>query len=213
MPIARSWKVTNQCHISVWHITENHQELLPKIIATADEWQEYQEISHPQKQLEWLSGRYAMRVMVENLGYRYEGMLKDIFGKPHLINHVAEISITHTKHYIGIVVHFDKLVGIDMEQVHEKLLRTAPKFLSDLEKPHAQKNLKRICTYWCAKEAIYKMHGTRQLSFKDHIFIEPFLATTKLWRGKIEFSSLPISYQTLYRFWIEDFCGVIAISE
>jgi 4'-phosphopantetheinyl transferase EntD len=107
-------------------------------------------------------------------------------------------------------MHPLRSVGIDVERVAEKLVRIAPKFLSESEKQHGQTDLKRLCTYWCAKEALYKLHGTRQLSFKDEINIHAFDDADEMLRGEICQKNKPSQPFNLYRFWIEDFCGVVA---
>jgi hypothetical protein len=71
--------------------------------------------------------------------------------------------------------------------------------------------LPKLVTYWCAKEALYKLHGTRQLSFKDHIAVEAFQDTDTYIQGSIFFNEFARQYHQLHRFWVEDFCGVMAV--
>ncbi|AEI48777.1 4'-phosphopantetheinyl transferase family protein [Runella slithyformis] len=211
MPLVRQWTVFDDCEILVWQIGESPEKLLKELIVTAEEWEEFKTISHPQKQLEWLTGRRAMQVLVESTGGCYKGMLKDEYGKPHLKHRIAEVSLTHTLRYVGVTLHPVKSLGIDMERMADKLARVAPKFLSEEEKEHAQMELSKLVTYWCAKEALYKLHGTRQLSFKDHIAVEAFQDTDAYVQGSIGFNDLPRQFHQLHRFWVEDFCGVVAV--
>ena len=212
MPIVRQWTIFEDCSILIWEIAEPIGELQKGLVANADEWEEYHTISHPQKQLEWLSGRRAMQTLVENEGLKYEGMIKDEYGKPFLKNRLAEISLTHTAHYIVVAQHPFRAIGVDLERVAPKLSRVAPKFLSEAESQHAQNDLTRLCTYWCAKEAIYKLHGTRQLSFKDEIPIQAFADDASFLTGAIQYLNNGIAQVCrLYRFQIADFLGVFAI--
>jgi 4'-phosphopantetheinyl transferase len=212
MPIVRQWTVFEDCSILIWEIAEPIDELQEGLVANADEWEEYYTISHPQKQLEWLSGRRAMQTLVENEGLKYEGMIKDEYGKPFLKNRLAEISLTHTAYYIVVAQHPFRAIGVDLERVAPKLSRVAPKFLSEEESQHAQNDLTRLCTYWCAKEAIYKLHGTRQLSFKDEIPIQAFADDASFLTGTIQHLNNGISQvYRLHRFQIADFLGVFAI--
>lgn len=212
MPIVRQWTVFEDCAILIWEIAEPIDKLQKGLVVNPDEWEEYHTISHPQKQLEWLSGRRAMQTLVENKGLEYKGMIKDEYGKPHLKNHLAEISLTHTAHYIVVATHLTSPIGVDLERVAPKLARVAPKFLSDPESQHAQNDLTRLCTYWCAKEAIYKLHGTRQLSFKDEIPIQAFADDDSYLMGAIRhLNNGTPQLCRLYRFQIADFLGVFAI--
>ncbi|MCU0340042.1 MAG: 4'-phosphopantetheinyl transferase superfamily protein [Spirosomaceae bacterium] len=208
MPIHRQWTVFGDCHLLIWEITETPADLRQNLEVTPNEWEEFIQISHPQKQLEWLAGRKAMQTLIESQGLPYAGMTKDDYGKPHLRQRVAEISLTHTAHFIGVVMHPTRPVGIDLERIADKLARVAPKFLSGAEKLHAQNDLRHLCTYWCAKEALYKLHGTRQLSFKEEIGIEPFADTDPTLTGYIY--PHQTSYR-LHRFEIEDFIGIMAV--
>lgn len=212
MPIVRRWNVFDECDILIWEITEQREELQKGLVANPEEWEEYQTISHPQKQLEWLNGRRAMQSLIESKEWKYEGMIKDEYGKPHLKNKIAEISLTHTAHYIVVATHPTSSIGIDLERVASKLARVAPKFLSDSEIQYAGDNLKRLCTYWCAKEAIYKLHGTRQLSFKEEIPINEFSDDAVFLTGCIHHlhSFIQQSHQ-LHRFEIDDFLGIVAV--
>jgi phosphopantetheinyl transferase len=212
MPIVRQWTVFEHCAILIWEIAEPIDELQEELVITPDEWEEYHTISHPQKQLEWLSGRRAMQTLLETKGWKYEGMIKDEYGKPFLKNHLVEISLTHTAHYIVVALHPYSSIGIDLERVAPKLARVAPKFLSDAECQHAQDNLTRLCTYWCAKEAIYKLHGTRQLSFKDEIPIKIFSDDADFLTGMIQqLNNNTPQICHLHRFQIGDFLGIVAI--
>ncbi|WP_428655533.1 4'-phosphopantetheinyl transferase family protein [Runella sp.] len=211
MPLVRQWTVFDDCEILVWQIAESPEVLLQDLIVAVEEWEEFKTISHPQKQLEWLTGRRAMQALIESKGRRYEGMVKDEYGKPHLKHRIAEISITHTVQYVGVTLHPVKPLGIDMERMADKLARVAHKFLSDSESQYAKLELSQLVTYWCAKEALYKLHGTRQLSFKEQIFIEPFMDTDSYVEGFIEYHTIPKQRHQLHRFWVEDFCGVVAV--
>ncbi len=212
MPIVREWGVFEDCKILVWQIAENIETLKQEIVVTLEEWQEYATISHPQKQLEWLTGRRAMQALVQNQGLQYEGMVKDEYGKPHLRNRVAEISLTHTLRYVVASLSLSAPLGVDLERVAPKLLRVAPKFLSEEEEKYALTDFRRLCTYWCAKEAIYKLYGTKQLSFKQEIFIHDFTDQTEFGEGYIcHRNQSQRYYYRLHRFEMEDFVGVLAV--
>jgi phosphopantetheine--protein transferase-like protein len=67
-------------------------------------------------------------------------------------------------------------VGIDVELIKEKVERIVEKFLQPkeiafIEKKHKIPHL-YIC--WCAKEAIYKCYGQKEVSFMDNISLAPF---------------------------------------
>ncbi len=212
MPIVRQWTVFEECSLLIWEISESLEELQVGLITTLDECSEYETISHPQKRIEWLAGRRAMQTIVEASGRTYTGMRKDQYGKPFLNNGVAEISLTHTARFVVVALHPRLSIGVDLERIAPKLARVAPKFLSLPEMAHASDDLKRLCTYWCAKEALYKLHGTRNLSFKEEILISSFDDGSNFFGGEVYpvHTLLPCQQHRLYRFQVDDFLGVLA---
>lgn len=212
MPIVREWSVFEGCQLLIWEITESLEDLGQGLIIHPDEWEDYYTISHPQKQLEWLTGRRAMQTLIESQYWPYEGMMKDQYGKPFLRNRVAEISLTHTARYIVVASHISS-IGVDLERVAPKIARIASKFLSTSEYQAASidLDLNTLCTYWCAKEALYKLQGRHGLSFREQIFIDAFTAENEFLSGTIYPTHHKPSTHVLQRFWIEDFCGVVAV--
>jgi 4'-phosphopantetheinyl transferase len=210
MPIVRRWSLGTDCQVAIWETTETAAELAEQLTAQPDEWEEWLGISHPQKQLEWLAGRVALQTLLRENELIFSGLLKDEHGKPHLRHSAVGVSITHTNRFIGAVYCANGSVGIDLERTAEKLARIAPKFLSETELAHAQGDWERLNTYWCAKEALYKLHGTHELySFKTRIAVQPFEPTDPALTGSVLLQDTWHAYR-LFRFFIDDFVGVVA---
>ncbi|MEZ4900792.1 MAG: 4'-phosphopantetheinyl transferase superfamily protein [Spirosomataceae bacterium] len=123
---------------------------------------------------------------------------------------IAEISLTHTARYIVVAI-YPFAVGVDLEHIAPKIARIAPKFLSEKEGENASDTLESLSTYWCAKEALYKLNGRHGLSFKSQIFVEDFTEDDVFLSATIYPTQQTPSTHTLQRFWIDDFCGVVAI--
>ncbi len=205
MPIIKEFETIDDCQVVVWEINENLNWFQNQVFVTDNELLDFRAISHPAKQLEWFAGRAALQYLVQP--HSYNGLTKDKYGKPHLRSHNTQISISHTSKYVVIAFHKNKSIGIDLERVSEKIERIKHKFLNLNELSEAQDDIVKLTTYWCAKEALYKLHGTKQLSFKDNIKVE---LTGDFFGGQIYHNSLIKDYQ-LIRFWIDDFCGVLAV--
>jgi phosphopantetheinyl transferase len=75
---------------------------------------------------------------------------------------------------VAAQIHPDKPVGIDLEQPRPKLLTVMRRVLTDDEWLDGANNLLKLCVYWCAKEALYKIYGKRSLVFTEQILIKPF---------------------------------------
>ncbi len=205
MPIIKEFETIEGCHVVVWEVSENLDWFQNHVFVTDNEQADFLTISHPIKQLEWFAGRAAVQYIVRP--FVYDGLIKDQYGKPHLRNHDAQISVSHTAKYVVVAFHNKKPVGVDLERVSEKIRRISHKFLNDKELATANDNLEKLAAYWCAKEALYKLHGTKQLSFKQNISVQ---TPAQFFKGQIHYENRIETYQ-LHRFWIDDFCGVLAV--
>ncbi|SFD49351.1 4'-phosphopantetheinyl transferase family protein [Spirosoma endophyticum] len=164
----------NECLAILRPITEDEPTLQARLLLTVSEQEDLASISHAGQRIEWLACRVAIRQLIEAQGINYAGLRKDEFGKPHLINSPWHISLSHTTGWAAVVLHRSRPVGIDIEPIREQFRRVVPRVLSDDEITHAAGDPNRLAVYWCAKEALYKLYGKRQLTFRDHLHVEPF---------------------------------------
>ena len=179
MPLQTLISLNNDCSAVLWRITEDEPTLRVGLPLMADEATDLAGITHPAQRVEWLACRVAVRELV---GAGYAGLQKDEFGKPHLISTVSAdfspvtgyVSLSHTGGWAAAVWHKSKPVGIDIEPVRAQFGRVVPRVLSDTEIAHANGDLLRLAMYWCAKESLYKLYGKRQLTFREHLLIDPF---------------------------------------
>jgi phosphopantetheinyl transferase len=155
----------------VWHIEEDEESLLTLILPD-DACPE--EIANPRKRLEWLAGRALLKKMIEENRLAYQGIIKDEFGKPFLRNLPHQISLTNSFPFVAVQIHPEISVGVDLEQPRPKLFSVMRRVLTDDEWSDGANNLKKLCVYWCAKEAMYKIYGKRSLIFTEQILIKPF---------------------------------------
>lgn len=108
-------------------------------------------------------------------------LLEHIFSEPVILLHSAEgapylqgrkehISISHSKSRLAIVVSKQKPVGIDMEEIHERLNKVKHKFLqADELKDLPTGSLKELALCWSAKEAVYKVAGAKAGALGENI--------------------------------------------
>jgi len=209
MPLVHAENITEECRLLVWELTES-LETLPEILPAAADLTEFSTISHPQKKREWLAGRALLAKIAAEAGEVFQGTWKDEHGKPFLINSKCFISITHTIDYVAAVIHPTLPVGIDMEKMDNKLLRTARKYLNESEMLEAGSSLSKHCIYWCAKEALFKLNGRHRVSFKEDIEIVPFDESTKNLNALLRDSGREIGANINLR-WLGDYCLAVAV--
>jgi 4'-phosphopantetheinyl transferase len=155
----------------LWHIREAEGELLDQI-------KEFESIppniTHEQKRLEFCVGRVLAKTLLEKLSVKFEGIVKDEFGKPFFRNNTYQLSLSHSYPYVGALIDKSKSVGIDVEQIKAKLLKIGPRVLHPEELEDAGTDETKHCIYWCAKEAMIKIYGKKDLVFAENLLIKPF---------------------------------------
>ena len=211
MPLVHSEKIEENSTLLLWKLTESETELRVSL-GSLYNFIDLDSITHPQKIREWLASRLLIKTLAEQFGIFYEGTHKDEHGKAFLVNNNSHISITHTFDYVAAVINLSSPVGIDMERIDEKLRRTAKKYLSESEYFQAGNHLSSLCTYWCAKEALYKLYGKKKISFKDSICIKPFSGEQDQIQGILTDSDEEIKvYSPIHLRWFDDYCLAIAL--
>lgn len=166
MPLLLSKQINNFSAYAVWNIQETNDELI-KIFNNEISVSNY----HPNKLAEWMVGRILVRSLCAQFNIPYEGVESMPTGKPILKNRVAEISISHSFPMAAAMIHLKNPCGIDLELPRHKLMQVREKFTNGSEKEYLD-DIKKLCTVWCAKEVLYKIHHRKALSLKDDTFVK-----------------------------------------
>lgn len=83
------------------------------------------------------------------------------------------LSISHTKGFLVIILSKIFRVGIDIEYRSERVKRIAKRFLRTDE---FYTNTEQLLTIWCAKETIYKLLSEERLTYQE-IKVDPLRET------------------------------------
>ncbi len=184
MPILKIHSLGKQRAWAVWHITETEEALAGYAKERCPD-----EIINTQKRLEWTAARALTRAILESFNDEYFGIGKNQFGKPFLKKSPHHISLSHSYPYVIVQIDGTHDVGVDLEQPKEKLRVVAKRVFSHGEVEDAANDLVKLCIYWCAKEALYKIYGKKNLLFTDHLKVDPFhLSSDGYLVGRIVFN-------------------------
>lgn len=207
MPLENLHKNSNSAW-ALWKIEEDERTLHEQVAA-------FEKIptnlSNAFKRLEFLAGRVLIKHILNAWDLDYRGLAKDEFGKPFLQDHSIHVSLSHSYPYVAAVIHFDKTVGIDLEQPKEKLLKIGPRVLDTIELEDAGADVVKHCIYWCAKESLIKIYGKKDLILSKNLKIQPFLREKE---GKLIGRIIVDNYDTaipLQYFVFENFVVVLNI--
>lgn len=159
----------------LWRITES-ESALQHALTAVDSIPE--NVTHPNKRLEFLSGRVLAKLLLEQRGFSYTGISKNEDGKPHFNNQPIHLSLSHSFPYVGALLNTTNSAGIDVEQPKAKLLKIAPRILNPVELDDAGTDEIKLCVYWCAKESLVKVYGKKDLIFATEMSIDSFRLDT-----------------------------------
>lgn len=159
-------------NLGVWKISESLETLESSVFPDKEELETLEKIKNTGKKREWLS----VRLLAKELSG--DPTIKIIYaesGKPRLKNSKKKVSISHTKNYVAIIIDAFE-TGIDIQHLDQKIERIAHKFMSDseLKSIEHKDRIEQLSVYWCAKEALYKLYGNKNIVFKNDLLIDSF---------------------------------------
>ena len=175
MAIAYRHRVDDDTEFALWKIEEKAADLYKQLQLDEHEKAYFEKISTSKRHLHWLSTRVLLRTMLRT--DEYIDCKTDIHGKPYLVNLPYHISFSHSFDYAAVMMSKKAPVGIDIEQIKEKVERIATKFMNPGEMAFIstdEHRIEHLYVCWCGKEAIYKCYGQKEVSFVNHISLAPF---------------------------------------
>ncbi|PWK75282.1 4'-phosphopantetheinyl transferase superfamily protein [Mucilaginibacter oryzae] len=174
MAIAYRQRIDDDTEFALWRIEEEATNLYNQLQLNQEEKDFVESLSNGKRHLHWLGTRVLLRKMLRT--DEYIDCKVDEHGKPYLVNLPYHISLSHSYDYAAVMISKTHKVGIDIEQIKQKVERIAGKFMrpEELAFIGEKQKIEQLYVCWCAKEAIYKCNGQKEVSFADNIFLEPF---------------------------------------
>jgi len=181
MPLIFHKTVDDQTTLAVWQVQETNDYFLAELKLTAEEKEAY-DLMKKHRQREWLSSRYLVHVLRGDKNRL--PISKTEHGEPFIANQDQFLSISHSKAYTAAILS-DKKVGIDIQMPEPKINKIAPKFVShsEMKRIPREHQLDYYHILWGAKESMYKAYALKQLDFRGHMHVYPFIYSD----GPIEF--------------------------
>ena len=164
--------------IGIWHIVETKDELLRMVTNNGFDIKKIIETKSETRLKQWLAIRLLLHDFYPNVLIDYNQ-----FGKPYLSNG-TELSISHAGDYAVIALNSEKKCGIDIEKISAKVERIKNKFLNSTEL-ETTTSLEALTIFWCAKEALYKLYGEKEIIFNEQLFITEEIKPYRL-KGRIK---------------------------
>ena len=167
-------------HAAVWHITETVDELLTIVQPDEEDRLTCESFKNNQRKKQWLACRALLSHLLSPMPVK---LFYDQSGKPLLISGTHHISVSHAGDYAAAVISGYGKVGIDIEYILPRIERVKERFMNndELASLSSSPTLEQLYYYWCCKEALYKLHGSHSVDFRNDIRIKPidYLCATK----------------------------------
>lgn len=167
MPICLHKFPNEETELAVWKITESVDELKGQLWMFPQEAFKFQS-----RNLQWLASRVLLQtILKDKTDAKQLKVLKQPNGRPFIENLDWNFSMSHSGDFAAVLLCKNKNVGVDIEQVSERIKKIARKFINDYEWQYlaGENDLHTMYLIWSAKEAIFKWFGDGSVDFKKHM--------------------------------------------
>lgn len=182
--------------LAIWHIEENKRDLLA-MLNNKGWYTEIENLPSETRSIEKL----AVRVLLKEILQEEKQIFYSEQGMPYLKDSAFNISISHTKNFAAILLGTKQNMGIDIEQITEKVKRVKDKFITFGEQIDPDKELNHLLIHWSAKEALFKAFHRQISDLKNEVIIQPFCPEES---GKIFASVIAVNKQVEVHYSVTD---------
>lgn len=208
MPLFKEVILNDTSTLYLWKITEDLEELNRSVKRNPNS----EKRVNSMKSESHKKGFLSVRMLLQHIGYDDFNLFYDKFGKPHLTdgNH---ISISHSHSFSAIAIS-SKPIGLDVEQVKEKILKIASRYMdvAHLENLSEFEKMKKATVIWGIKESIFKIKNTEGISFRNHIFEQDFSYEDKKATATLKYNNKEENFHILFDS-LEDYIFVCAFEK
>lgn len=160
MPLLRISQINQGTWLGIYQVEESEEELYinhPFLKDLKDAfWGGYKS---RQRRLEVAATHLLLSLMIG----KETGIHHFANGKPY-ISCGYNISLSHTKGYVAVIVSTSHCVAVDIEHRSDRVRRIAPWFVREEEQTE---ETWQMLLLWCAKETMYKLLSIDRLTLKD----------------------------------------------
>ncbi|MRT91449.1 4'-phosphopantetheinyl transferase superfamily protein [Ancylomarina sp. 16SWW S1-10-2] len=182
MPLVKNIQLNESCQMALWKISEELDELLVCVSLNKEDRIKLDSFGSLSRKKEFI----ATRILVQELLGKGITIVNNEHGKPLLVNSNYEISISHSKEYVGVMVGLDHDMALDIEYLSDRVYRICNRFLSKDELSFISEADKQLHIYqhWCAKECLIKLYGKKDALLIDELKIFPFKPSQSVFSGE-----------------------------
>lgn len=150
-----------------------------------------------------------------DIDFPFEEVVIAAGGKPVLKNSDIRFSLSHCNGFAAAILSTQADVGIDIEPIHERVLKIEKKFLhtselSQMDQFNHEERIKYVTLCWTLKETLYKWWGKGSIDFSRDMIIDAF-EVGESGIARMTFSHLPdvdfeLKYMLHNDIWVTTLC-------
>lgn len=154
----------------IWKMEEDPGLLLSQLENKQDLVDFFQTVTSSARILE----RIAVRVLLKALLGNEKTINYHPNGKPYFEDQSINISISHTKDYVAVILSQSPLLGIDVEYISDRVKRIRRRFVSESEYIDPENETVHLLLHWSGKETMYKALSKEEIDLIDNFHIQKF---------------------------------------
>ncbi|HEY6162601.1 MAG TPA: 4'-phosphopantetheinyl transferase superfamily protein [Bacteroidia bacterium] len=184
--------------VGIWTLEGGEEEYFSRASLPPQDHERFTRLAVPQKRAQWAAVRMLLADMYGDDSLH---IVYDEHNKPSLLNSPLKISISHSYDKVAVILQEEYETGIDIERIKSKVEHIAAKFMSDEELGNLGEahRIEQLYVHWCVKESLYKLYGKKELLFREHLFVEPFVYKgSGMVRGNISIGGRNETYELFY---------------
>lgn len=157
------WKIEGQL---VDLMEQLHPSFLPNVKELG--------VTSKKRLVQSISVRLALAALLDLLHLPIVPLIKGASDAPYLYGEVGYISFSHTSYFAAVAFSYHKPIGMDIEQVQDRLYNLQAKFIAEDKGDPLKKSTHELTLIWSAKEALYKLLRGVQVPPFCKIHVAPF---------------------------------------
>ena len=167
MPIIEDLKLSENSRLIIWEISETINQLKTKVLLSENSLKLLNQRKSEVQKKQFL----AIRNILSELSIDDRDMKYEESGRPYVTGG-QNISLSHSDTFAAVILS-DNVVGIDIEIMHDRILKIKDKFLeTELNYPE-KLEVATALIYWNIKESIFKALDKPGIDFKKNILVPP----------------------------------------
>ena len=156
-------KVAFTTTLGIWK-KEEELSILETVFPLKEmEQNQYLKISNTERKKEWLT----VRILLTELLQKRVEIDYTKHNKPFLVNSNLNISISHSRDFVAVIISNSYFPGVDIERISERVSKIKHKFLNSQELNWCN-GIKKLTICWSAKESVFKIFE-KELDFHDMV--------------------------------------------